>query len=183
MGKEKCIFACSLKPYDMQKVKNALIKPVQFVVESIICVLVVCMYVSMVKIRRIHHTQLIDDFQLQNGRYHSYWIYFFYHLCGTPCIATFQLHNTRSYCNCFLIVSFIFFPLFSPSTILHASGHDVNLSYPPVVFVTHLLTPFFAEFVSCSALLYALWLLLLLLLRSHLPHFLSYKLCKFSVSY
>jgi len=48
----------------MQKVKNALIKPVQFVGESTIYILAVCMYVTVVKIGRLHPTQLIDDFQL-----------------------------------------------------------------------------------------------------------------------
>jgi len=56
----------------MQKLKNALIKHVQFVGESTICIFVVCMYVNVVKVRRIHPTQLIDNFQLQNGRHHTH---------------------------------------------------------------------------------------------------------------
>jgi hypothetical protein len=69
MGECKCILACSIKPYDMQKVKNVLMKPVQFVGECtiVLCVCVcVCICVTVVKISRMHPTHLIDDFQLQN---------------------------------------------------------------------------------------------------------------------
>jgi hypothetical protein len=47
----------------------------------------------------------------------------------------------------------------------------MNPSYPPVVYVTHFLTSLLAEFVSCSALLYAL-----LLLHLHLRNSLSSKI-------
>jgi hypothetical protein len=60
------------KLYDILKVKDALILPVLCVMECTICTLVVCMYVTVVKLCRMHPIQLMDDFQFQTGRYHSY---------------------------------------------------------------------------------------------------------------
>jgi hypothetical protein len=55
--------------------------------------------------------------------------YIFDFLCGVLCFATCQLHKTKFYCKCFLIISFIFCPLFSPSRILHTrSRHQIFLS-------------------------------------------------------